>query len=138
MVDPTVQPDPRRAGRQPAATRLQAMPLRWRLLAVTLGLIAVALAVTSLVVSALLRVYLLNQTKQELQVYSASLSSNVRTELQAARPQLATTSAPGVGDVGSGKSGSLGEAAMENNQAEPPPLTPIGPEVVKHTPFEIG
>src|SRR6476620_8480934 len=90
MVDPTAQPAPRRAGRQPAAARLQAMPLRWRLLAVTLGLIAVALAVTSLVVSALLRVYLVNQTEQELRVYSASLSSIDPAELSAAGPQLPT------------------------------------------------
>ncbi|GAA1994292.1 HAMP domain-containing sensor histidine kinase [Terrabacter lapilli] len=138
MVDPTVQPDPRRAGRQPAATRLQAMPLRWRLLVVTLGLIAVALAVTSLVVSALLRVYLLNQTKQELQVYSASLSSIDPTELHAARPQLPTNFTTRVIDVRTGRSRSLGEAATENNQAEPPPLTPASAVVVKHTPFEIG
>ncbi|MEW1954662.1 HAMP domain-containing sensor histidine kinase [Terrabacter sp. NPDC080008] len=135
----TAHPAARRAGRQPAASRLRAMPLRWRLLAVTLGLIAVALAVTSLVVSALLRVYLVNQTKQELQVYSASLSSIDPAELRAVTPRLPTNFTTRVIDVRTGKSRSLGEAATEREHAQPPPLKPTSPEVVKRgATFEIG
>ena len=41
---------------------MRALPLRWRLLGVALGLIAVALALTTLVVSVLLTRYLMGQT----------------------------------------------------------------------------
>lgn len=114
------------------------MPLRWRLLAVTLGLIAVALAVTSLVVSALLRVYLLNQTEQELKVYAASLTSIDTAELRAATPQLPTGFTTRVIDVSTGKAVSLGEAVTENDQAQIPTLSPTDSRVTSHVPFQIG
>ena len=117
---------PRAAGSD-AARRLRAMPLRWRLLAVTLGLIAVALAMTSLVVSALLRVYLLNQTEQELRVYAASLASIDAAELSEAGPQLPTGFTPAIIDLDTGRSTSLGEAVTEPDQAEIPVLPPPTP-----------
>src|SRR6478736_2400562 len=132
MVDVTSPPAALVGSRKQRLPRLRAMPLRWRLLAVTLGLIAVALAVTSLVISALLRVYLLNQTEQELRLYSASLSSINPTELRTVRPQLPTNSTTRVIDVRTGKATSLGEAVTEPNQAQIPPLSPSNPDVVAH------
>src|SRR3954447_25270453 len=75
-------------GRRSLTRRLRAMPLRWRLLGVTLGLVAAALAVTALTVSALLRVYLLNQVEQELHVYAASVASFEAAELSETQPRL--------------------------------------------------
>src|SRR5689334_3304196 len=111
MVDLTSQPAAVRGDRERPLPRLRAMPLRWRLLAVTLGLITVALAITSLVVSALLRVYLVNQTEQELKVYAASLGSIDPTELKEAKSQLPTGFTLRVIDLRTGGSTSLSEAA---------------------------
>ena len=90
----------------------------------TLGLIAVALAITSLVVSALLRVYLLNQTEQELRVYAASLSSIDPAELSAAGPQLPTGFTARIIDLRTGSVSSLGEAVTEQDRADDP--EPVG------------
>src|SRR6478735_5054480 len=138
MVDVTAEPAVPEDGRKQRLPRLRAMPLRWRLLAVTLGLIAVALAVTSLVVSALLRVYLLNQTEQELRVYAASLSSIDPAELSAAGPQLPTGFTTRIIDVRSGSVSSLGEAVTEQDQAQIPNLSASDPRVTGRVPFRIG
>lgn len=138
MVDVTARPAVPRGGRDGPLPRLQAMPLRWRLLAVTLGLIAVALAVTSIVVGALLRVYLVNQTEQELKVYAASLSSIDPAELPEARTQLPTGFTTRVIDLRTGKSSSLAEAVTEPDQAEIPNLRATDPQVTERTPFRIG
>src|SRR3954469_13523391 len=91
LTDKAADASPRgQAASRSLTRRLQAVPLRWRLLGVTLGLIAIALTVTALVVSALLRVYLINQTEQELRVYAASLSSIEADELKRARTDLPT------------------------------------------------
>ncbi|XGX79736.1 Adaptive-response sensory-kinase SasA [Terrabacter sp. BE26] len=138
MVDVTPQPAARRAGLDRTASRLRTMPLRWRLLGVTLALIAIALAVTSLVVSALLRVYLLNQTEQELAVYAASLATIDPAELKADSPQLPTGVTTGMIDARTGRSRTIGEAVTESNQAEFPRLSPSDPRVRNHTAFRIG
>ncbi|GAA3714123.1 HAMP domain-containing sensor histidine kinase [Terrabacter ginsenosidimutans] len=138
MVDLTSQPAAVRGDRERPLPRLRAMPLRWRLLGVTLGLIAVALAITSLVVSALLRVYLVNQTEQELKVYAAGLSSIDSAELQEAKTQLPTGFTARLIDLRTGVSTSLGEAFTEPNQAEIPPLSATDYRVTSRVPFRIG
>lgn len=120
-------------GRRSLSHRLRAVPLRWRLLAVTLGLIAVALAVTSLVVSALLRAYLVNQTEQELQVYASSLASVRLSEFQRAKSSLPTNFTARVIDVRTGKPVSLSEATTESDKAEIPALAPTDPRVTGAT-----
>ncbi|GGM96349.1 two-component sensor histidine kinase [Terrabacter tumescens] len=134
----TAEPAAPPGRRERPLSRLRTMPLRWRLLAVTLGLIAVALAVTSLVVGALLRVYLVNQTEQELKVYAASLASIDPAELAEAGPQLPTGFTTRVIDVRTGKADSLGEAVTETNAAKLPTLTVNDPRVTKRTTFQIG
>src|SRR4051812_23264854 len=132
------------APRGPAASgrsltsRLQAVPLRWRLLGVTLGLIAIALAVTALVVSALLRAYLVNQTEQELRVYAASLSSIEADELKRARTDLPTGFTARIINISTGQVDSLGEALFEPNRAAIPRLTPTEPRVTEGRSFRVG
>src|SRR6476619_933735 len=138
MVDVTAEPAVPVGGRKQRLPRLRAMTFRWRLLAVTLGLIAVALAVTSLVVSALLRVYLLNQTEQELRVYAASLSSIDPAELSAAGPQLPTGFTTRIIDVRTGSVSSLGEAVTEQDKTQIPNLSDSHPLVKERIPFHIG
>ncbi|GAA2742126.1 HAMP domain-containing sensor histidine kinase [Terrabacter aerolatus] len=138
MVDVTAQPTVVQDDRDGPLPRLRAMPLRWRLLAVTLGLIAVALAITSIVVSALLRVYLVNQTEQELKVYAASLSSIDPAELQEAKTQLPTGFTTRLIDLRTGTSSSLAEAVTESNQAEIPTMTASDPRVTQRLPFRTG
>src|SRR3954463_14147641 len=118
--------------------RLQAVPLRWRLLGVTLGLIAIALTVTALVVSALLRVYLINQTEQELRVYAASLSSIEADELKRARTALPTGFTARIVNISTGHVDSLGEAVFEPNRAEIPRLKPTDPHVTEGKSFRVG
>src|SRR6478735_10955746 len=112
MVDVTAPPAALVGSRKQRLPRLRAMPLRWRLLGVTLGLIAVALAVTSLVVSALLRAYLVNQTEQELDVYAASLASVDLAELQVTGSQLPSNFTAKVLDLATGKVTNLRDAAL--------------------------
>ena len=117
--------------------RLRAVPLRWRLLAVTLGLIAVALAVTSLVVGALLRAYLLNQTEQELNVYAASLASIDAGELKRAQSDLPTGFTARIINLDTGQVDSLGEAVQEPDQAAIPTLAANDPRVTGERTFEV-
>ncbi|MBC9822221.1 HAMP domain-containing sensor histidine kinase [Terrabacter sp. MAHUQ-38] len=118
--------------------RLRTTPLRWRLLAVTLGLIAVALAATSLVVSALLRVYLVNQTEQELDVYASSLAAVQLSELQRAGSSLPTNFTARIIDLTTGRVESLGDAAFEADRAAIPNLPLSDPRVTNHTTFDVS
>ena len=118
--------------------RLRAMPLRWRLLGVTLGLVAAALAVTALVISALLRVYLLNQAAQELRVYAASVASFEAAELSETQPRLPSGFTLRTIDLDSGKVRSLGEAITEPDQADIPAMGADDPRVTEGTTFPVG
>jgi two-component system OmpR family sensor kinase len=115
------------------------VPLRWRLLGVTLGLIAVALAVTSVVVGALLRSYLLNQTEQEVRVYATSLASVEPEEYpkQGANLPTAGFTARAV-DIRTGQVVQLSEATLEASRAALPNLTVNSPEVRDGKPFQVG
>lgn len=126
-------------GHRSLSRRLRAVPLRWRLLGVTLGLIAVALAVTSLVVSALLRAYLVNQTEQELDVYAASLASVELSELQATGSQLPSNFTAKVLDLSTGEVTNLRDAVLVE------PATPALPtpsltdtNILEPSTFEVG
>ncbi|GAB3885322.1 HAMP domain-containing sensor histidine kinase [Terrabacter terrigena] len=116
------------------------MPLRWRLLGVTLGLIAVALAITSIVVGALLRAYLLSQTEQELEVYSTSLASVELSELvQLTGSRLPTNFTARVVDLSTGRVESLGEAVLvEAAKADIPTPRATDPNVVTGSTFQVG
>ncbi|MFD1053564.1 sensor histidine kinase [Terrabacter terrigena] len=120
--------------------RLGAVPLRWRLLGVTLGLIAVALAITSIVVGALLRAYLLSQTEQELEVYSTSLASVELSELvQLTGSRLPTNFTARVVDLSTGRVESLGEAVLvEAAKADIPTPRATDPNVVTGSTFQVG
>jgi len=118
--------------------RLRAMPLRWRLLGVTLGLVAAALTVTALVISALLRVYLLNQAEQELHVYAASVASFEAAELSETQPRLPSGFTLRTIDLDTGKSRSLGEAVTEPDQADIPALRANDPRVTDAATFQVG
>lgn len=124
-------------GRRSLSRRLRAVPLRWRLLGVTLGLIAVALAVTALAVSALLRVYLYNQTEQELSVYATSLASIDTVELPRGS-KLPTGFTARVINIESGRVASLGEATLESDRAAIPRLTVTDPRVTEKRSFRVG
>src|SRR6478736_147109 len=118
--------------------RLRAMPLRWRLLGVTLGLVAAALAVTALVISALLRVYLLNQAEQELKVYAASIASFEAAELSATQPRLPSGFTLRTIDLDTGQVRSLGEAVTEPDQADIPAMAANDPRVTDAAAFRVG
>ncbi|KRF47002.1 cell wall metabolism sensor histidine kinase WalK [Terrabacter sp. Soil810] len=120
-------------------SRLRAMPLRWRLLGVTLGLVAAALAVTALVVSALLRVYLVNQTEQELEVYATSLASVDLSELQLTGSRMPTNFTARVLDLSTGVVDSLGEAALVEPAVAAIPVPKMtDANVINATTFEVG
>src|SRR6478609_374805 len=133
-------PRPDRAPRERSLmSRLRAMPLRWRLLGVTLGLVAAALAMTALVVSALLRSYLVNQTEQELEVYATSLASVDLSELQLTGEQRPTNFTARVLDLSTGKVESLGEAALVEPAVAAIPVPKMtDPNVINATTFEVG
>jgi two-component system, OmpR family, sensor kinase len=121
--------------------RLRALPLRWRLLGVALGLIAVALALTTFVVSVLLTRYLMGQTEQELKVYAASIASitsDETTELGSIRPRLPSGFTVRTIHLEDGTVESIGEAVLEPNRAAIPPLTASDPRVRSNATFTIG
>lgn len=115
------------------------MPLRWRLLGVTLGLIAVALAVTSIVVGALLRSYLVSQAEQEVKVYATSLASVEPDELSKSGANLPTAgfTARAV-NIRTGQVVQLSEATLESARAVLPNLTVNSPEVRERKTFQVG
>ena len=127
-----------RTGRRTLPRRLSAVPLRWRLLGVTLGLIAVALAVTSIVVSALLRDYLLNQTEQELKVYAASLASLETDEISRPGTRLQAGFTARAVSIATGDVVPLGElTTIENDRPALPTLTKDDPDIVKGAAFRV-
>jgi two-component system, OmpR family, sensor kinase len=126
------------ARRRSLMSRLRAMPLRWRLLGVTLGLVAAALAVTALVISALLRVYLLNQAEQELKVYAASIASFEAADLSETQPRLPSGFTLRTIDLGTGKARSLGEAVTEPDEAAIPAMGADDPRVTDGASFRVG
>jgi two-component system OmpR family sensor kinase len=120
---------------------MRALPLRWRLLGVALGLIAVALALTTFVVSVLLNRYLMGQTEQELKVYAASIASitsDETTELGNVKPRLPTGFTVRTIHLEDGTIESVGEAVTEPNRAAIPVLKPSDPQVKSGTPFTVG
>ncbi|MER7073465.1 ATP-binding protein [Terrabacter sp. NPDC000476] len=134
MTDETAE---RRGARRTVGQRLRAVPLRWRLLGVTLGLIAVALALTTLVVSALLRSYLLNQAENELGVYAASISSIDARELAEVGTRLPSGFTARTTDVRTGSTVSIFEAVTESDRARIPALRATSPQVVDRRPFRV-
>ncbi len=126
-------------GLRSLSRRLGAVPLRWRLLAVTLGLTAVALAVTSIVVGALLRSYLVSQAEQEVKVYAASLASVEPDELPRSASTLPTAgfTARAV-NIRTGDVVQLSEATLEASRAALPNLTVDSPEVRDKKNFKVG
>jgi two-component system, OmpR family, sensor kinase len=125
-------------GRRSLSRRLRAVPLRWRLLGVTLGLIAVALAVTSIVVGPLLREYLVSQTEQEVKVYAASLASVDPDEFPRSDSPLPAGFTARAVNVDTGAVIPLGEATFENDRAAFPTLTPTDSKVTSGRPFRVG
>jgi two-component system OmpR family sensor kinase len=61
---------------------MRALSLRWRLLAVALSLILVALASTTVLVGVLLERYLLSQATQELELYGATVAETEILEIE--------------------------------------------------------
>ena len=134
----TAASGPRLSRRRPLWRRLRAVPLRWRLLGVTLVLTAAALAVTSIVVSALLRQYLLTQTEQELRVYAASLASVESDEFPSAGSGLPVSFTARATNIRTGAVEPLGEAAIEPNRAALPTLSVSDTRVTDKKPFRVG
>lgn len=118
--------------------RLTSAPLRWRLLGVALGLITVALVLTTVVTSALLRSYLLGQADHELRVYGASLSGLQISQIRKDTSSLPTGFTIRVQPVGSNDQYSVGEAVTASEQADIPILRPDDPLVRDATTFVIG
>ena len=125
-------------GRRSLSRRLGAVSLRWRLLGVTLGLIAVALAVTSIVVSALLRAYLVNQTEQELDVYATSLASVDLAELQRTSSGLPSNFTAIASVISTKQQIELGQATLEPAPPAIPAVTPDDQNVISKLPFRVG
>jgi two-component system OmpR family sensor kinase len=117
---------------------MRALPLRWRLLGVALGLILVALAVTTVVVSALLRSYLVNQTEQELKIYASSLSSIDPGDLGDGGSDLPTGFTGRIVNLRTGAVTTLGRTVVEPDRADIPKLPPTDPHVRESRPFEVG
>jgi len=127
---------PRRLRTSP---RLRALPLRWRLLGVALGLILVALAITTVVVSALLRGYLLNQTEQELRVYAGSLASVEARDIPRTNNAQPAGFTARLINVRSGSVTPIGEATLvAPDRPAIPTLTSADPQVRANKPFEVG
>ncbi len=99
------------------------MPLRWRLLAVALGLIVVALVLSAIVVSALLRAYLVDEVGQELQTYSNSIAVLAPGSIASSENQPSGFTLRIVGADGT-TSTSLLEATPEADRLALPVLAP--------------
>ncbi|MDN5789528.1 MAG: HAMP domain-containing histidine kinase [Micrococcales bacterium] len=127
---------PSPGGATPNAHRLRSPALRWRLLAVALGLTLVALALTLVVTSALLNRYLLGQTEQELRVYGAGVARLEITHLDPGRPVLPSGFTLRVNENGSQRS--IGESVTEKDRADIPILRPDDPLVTGERVFTVG
>jgi two-component system, OmpR family, sensor kinase len=117
---------------------LRHLPLRWRLLAVALGLILVALALTMVVTSALLNRYLLGQAAQELRLYAASVTRVQMSQLEQNQPLLPTGFTLRVIPKDSDDQLSFGEAVTEPSRADIPLIRPSDPRVVHSRVFTVG
>ncbi len=124
-------------GRRRAFGRLRALPLRWRLLGVALGLILVALSVLTIVVSALLRQYLIGQSDQELNVYATSIARYQAQDLVQQRPLLPSGFTLRLMPVGSTQTVNLNEAATEDDTPLLPRLGPEDPRVEGGASFQV-
>jgi two-component system OmpR family sensor kinase len=129
--------DPPRRGRGLRA-RLRALPLRWRLLGVALGLILVALVLTTVSTGALLRGYLLGQAEKELEVYGASVTSLQISQIEQGKSLLPTGFTLRVQPVGSDDQFTIGEAVTTTHRADIPILRPDDPLVTEGRTFLIN
>ncbi|MDN5797038.1 MAG: HAMP domain-containing histidine kinase [Intrasporangium sp.] len=114
------------------------MPLRWRLLAVALSLILVALVLTLVVTSALLNRYLLGQAEQELRLYAASLARLQPTQLEPDHPVLPTGFTLRVIPAQGDNQLSFGESVTEKDRADIPLIRPDDPRVEDGRVFTVG
>lgn len=117
---------------------LSALPLRWRLLGVALGLILVALALTMVVTSALLKSYLLDQADHELHVYGASIANLQLAQVEERKPLLPSGFTLRIQLVGGTQQISIGEAVTVDDRADIPLLAPDDPLVQEGRTFTIG
>ncbi len=115
---------------------LPSLPLRWRLLTVSLGLILVALALTMVVTSTLLNRYLIGQAEQELRVYGAGVVRLELTELDPAAPLMPTGFTLRLNE--NGRQRSIGESVTEADHADIPILSPDDPLVTGQRTFIVG
>lgn len=118
------------------AHRLPSPALRWRLLAVALGLTLLALALTLVVTSALLNRYLLGQTEQELRVYGTGVAQLEIAHLERGRPVLPSGFTLRVNENGAQRS--IGESVTEKDRADIPILRPDDPLVTGQRVFTVG
>lgn len=126
-----------RAERAPGLrARLGALPLRWRLLGVTMSLILVALVLTLVASGALLRGYLLRQADHELRLYGASVTTLQISQLQQGKPGLPTGFTLRVQPVGE-EEFSIGEAVTTTDEADTPVVRPDDPRVQDGETFPI-
>ncbi|MBB2986077.1 sensor histidine kinase [Terracoccus luteus] len=118
--------------------RLRALPLRWRLLLVSLGLVLVSLVATIALVSALLNRYLLNQAEQELRLYGASIA-DLQSELleSGGSPFPNGFTLRFIGPTGR-QTFVLNAATEPHRQAAVPNLRPTDPLVTEGRVFTIG
>jgi two-component system OmpR family sensor kinase len=114
------------------------LPLRWRLLAVALGLILIALVLTLMVTSALLNRYLLGQAQQELRLYAASVTRVQISQLEQGQTLLPTGFTLRVIPSNSDTQLSFGESVTERDRADVPLIRPTDPRVVQSRAFTVG
>lgn len=105
---------------------------------VALGLSLVALALSTVVVSALLNRYLLDQAEQELRVYGASIARLQLTQVETGRALLPSGFTLRVIPAGTTQQISLGEAITESARADIPTIAPDDDRVAAGEPFVVG
>ena len=118
--------------------RLSALPLRWRLLGVALSLILVALALTMVVTSQLLKSYLLGQADHELRVYGASVATLQLSQLQQGKTGLPSGFTLSLQPADGTDQLAIGEAVTVDDRANIPRLSPDDPLVQEGRTFTIG
>lgn len=116
--------------------RVGALPLRWRLLGVTLSLILIALVLTLVATGALLRSYLLRQADHELRLYGASVATLQISQLQQGKSLLPTGFTLRVQPVGDDAI-PIGDAVTTLDKADIPVLRPDDPRVRDGETFTI-
>lgn len=116
--------------------RLHALPLRWRLLGVTLSLIVVALVLALVATGALLRSYLLRQADHELRLYGASVTSLQISQFQQGKTLLPTGFTLRFQRVGEEQI-PFGEAVTTADRADIPIVLPDDPRVQNAETFPV-